>query len=341
MGEPLSLLGQAPGRELLDGRDNACMQCPLLLAKESLVGHLVRKRVLERVLEVREEPRLVEELRGLQARELGAYAILGRVDDGQEQREWHVLADDGSGLKEPLALRREAIDAGRQDRLHGGRNRQALDRSREPVGAARADQHSRLDQRPHALLKVERIRLRPLDQETPEGGQGVIGAQERIEQLVRALRRQRIDAELAVVCLASPWMAVLRPVVDEEQQARRREALDETVEQRLCLPVDPVQVLEDQDERLLLRFAQEQSSYRVEGPLATLPRLERLPRDVVHRQVEQEQQRGQRRPQRLVQDEQLAGHLLADLAQIVARLDLEIALEEIDDRRIARGPAVR
>jgi len=43
---------------------------------------------------------------------------------------------------------------------------------------------------------------------------------------------------------------VLRPVVDEQQQPGRRQALDEAIQQRLGLGVDPVQVLDEQQERL-------------------------------------------------------------------------------------------
>ena len=42
----------------------------------------------------------------------------------------------------------------------------------------------------------------------------------------------------------------------EQQQARRPEARDETIEDRLRLDVDPVKVFEDQEERLLAESRQ-------------------------------------------------------------------------------------
>jgi hypothetical protein len=42
----------------------------------------VRERVLERVLEIGKEPDLVEELRGLQAGELGAHVFFWGVGNG-------------------------------------------------------------------------------------------------------------------------------------------------------------------------------------------------------------------------------------------------------------------
>jgi hypothetical protein len=43
---------------------------------------------------------------------------------------------------------------------------------------------------------------------------------------------------------------ILRPIVDEQQQPGGRQAVDEAVQQRLGLGVDPVQVLDQQQERL-------------------------------------------------------------------------------------------
>jgi hypothetical protein len=59
-------------------------------------------------------------------------------------------------------------------------------------------------------------------------------------------------------------VAVLGAVVDKEQQARCGQALDKAIEQGLGLSVDPMQVLEDQEERSLARFAYQQLPDRVE-----------------------------------------------------------------------------
>ena len=73
-------------------------------------------------------------------------------------------------------------------------------------------------------------------------------------------------------------MLILRPVVDQEQKPRRRHAVDQTVQERLRFGVDPVQVLEDHQQRLHLALAQQQALDGVERPLAALWRIERLPR---------------------------------------------------------------
>ena len=87
MGQPLDLLGQPVGIEPLDRLHDPRVEGPPALAEEAAVGHLVRQRVLERVLEVGKEARLVEELRGLQPGEPSAQLLLGLVGDGLQQRE--------------------------------------------------------------------------------------------------------------------------------------------------------------------------------------------------------------------------------------------------------------
>jgi hypothetical protein len=66
-----------------------------------------------------------------------------------------------------------------------------------------------------------------------------------------------------------------------------------------------------------------------------------LPRGIIHRHVEQSQQCRQRRPEHFVEREQLARNLAVDSLKAVPILDLEIALEETDNRKVAHRLAVR
>jgi hypothetical protein len=252
----------------------------------------VRERVLERVLEVRKEPDFVEELRGLQAGELGAHVSFRGVGNGKEQRHRYVLADDGGGLEQPLGLWRQPVDARCQDGLNGGGHPQLLKRPGEPVGASLPGQGLRLNKGPHALLKEEGIGVRPLDQQDLERGKGRVSAKERIEQFVGVLGWQGIDPELAVAGFATPRVAVLGAVVDEEQEARRRQGLDETVEQALGLAVDPVQVLEDHNQGLDLALPQQQTLDRVKGLLAPLVWIESMPGRLLHGHIEEGEEGG-------------------------------------------------
>jgi hypothetical protein len=100
------------------------------------VGDLGGEGVLERVLEIRKEPRLVEKLGCQEVGERPAKAVFGHVGDGLQERERHVFPDDGGRLEQPLVLGRQPIDARRQDRLSRRRDRPRLERPCHPGSRA-------------------------------------------------------------------------------------------------------------------------------------------------------------------------------------------------------------
>jgi len=91
-----------------------------------------------------------------------------------------------------------------------------------------------------------------------QGPQAGIVAEERVQKLASRLVWQRIQAKLTIKGLASPAVLVLRPIVDQKQNTGRRETVDEAVKKCLGLGVDPVQVLEDEQQRPHLALVQEQ-----------------------------------------------------------------------------------
>src|SRR5205085_4528581 len=120
-------------------------------------------------------------------------------------------------------------------------------------------EHLALDQGPHGLFEEERIALGAFDQYALERLDSLVLAQERGEQFFGALGPERIDSDLRVVGFAPPGVLVLGTVVDDEQDARGREALDQAIEQCLALGIDPVEICEAQEERLNLTFPEEES----------------------------------------------------------------------------------
>jgi hypothetical protein len=117
-------------------------------------------------------------------------------------------------------------------------------------------------------------------------------------------------------------MRVLGAVVDEEEHPGRRQALDQIVQDGLGLAVDPVEVLQDDEQRLDLALADEEVLDRLQDPLTALWRVSRQPRGVVHRHVQQRQDCGHRGLKALVQRQELASDLLADSPRVVLVLDL-------------------
>ncbi len=208
MGEPLGVLAEPVPVERLDRRDDPRVELPPALLQQPAVGDLVRERVLERVLEIRIEPGLVDELGRLQPVEPAAERLVGQLGDRLEQCQRHVLADDRGDLQEALVLRGKPVDAGRQDRLDGGGNLDRLDRLRQPIPASLPHQRLRLHQRPDRLLQEERVPAP--DEALLERRQPGIVAEERLQQLGGGLGRERVQPQLAVVASCHPSRAGTR-----------------------------------------------------------------------------------------------------------------------------------
>ena len=194
-----------------------------------------------------------------------------------EQDERDVLSDDGGRLQQLLLRGWEPVDPGGQDGLDRGRNLNSVEGLSEAIGPALAHQGLRLHESPHALFQKERVAIRPLDEQCPQRGQLGVGAQERLQEILGPFARERIDAELRVVGPVAPGVLVLGAIGDEEQETGGGEPVDQAVEPRLGLGIDPVQILEDQEQRLDLALAEDQVPEGFERVLAALARLEPLP----------------------------------------------------------------
>jgi hypothetical protein len=133
---------------------------------------------------------------------------------------------------------------------------------------------------------------------------------------------------------------VFRAVVDQQEHAGCGQALDQSLEERLRLRIDPVQVFKDQQQRLHLTFAQQHALERLQHALTPLRRLELLERTVLWEDVQQGEERGKRLLQRLVERQHLPGDLGPDGAWLIAVLDMRIALEQVNDREVRRGFAI-
>ena len=187
----------------------------------------------------------------------------------------HFMANHRRGLQQALGLRGQPVNAGSEHGLHRRGHLNGRERLFETIGARLADQHSGLHQRAHTLFQEEGIALRAREQERRERRQAGVVSEQRLQDFLGAGRRQRVQAQVRVVRLTAPAVLVLRPIVDQEQEPGGRQALDQAVEQGLRLGVDPVQILEDQEQWLLLALAQEHALEGLERALAPLRRIER------------------------------------------------------------------
>ena len=180
-------------------------------------------------------------------------------------------------------------------------------------GPALADHDLGLDEGAGALLEEERVALCPLDEERLEGGEVGRVTQEGVEQLLGARRGEGVQAHLRVVGPAGPAVVILRPVVDEEEDPRAPQAVHESVEEGLRLGVDPVEILEHQQERPHPALPDEDPPHAVQRGLPALLGIEHRPRRIVHRHVEQPQHRRHHVAKRGVERGQAGGHLRLDV----------------------------
>src|SRR5690349_10652506 len=122
---------------------------------------------------------------------------------------------------------------------------------------------------------------------------------------------------------AGPGTFVLRPVVDEKQDRRGREVLDQMVEKGLRLGVDPVQILEDDHERLHLTLPEQQAATGVQGPSPTLPRVESEPVFFCDEAGEERSEWRVERHESLVERAQALKDTLLHLLRVVSTVDGE------------------
>src|SRR5215510_3977917 len=151
MRQAFDLLREPLRVQRLDPLDDASVQSSPSVLQEAPVGHLVCERMLEGVFEVREDARLVQELGRLEVTQSPTQVVLGRVGNGLQQREGHVLPYDRGGLEQTLVLGRQAIDAGGENGLRRRRDLPRLRSLGYSVCPTLPDEYLRLDERPHTF----------------------------------------------------------------------------------------------------------------------------------------------------------------------------------------------
>ena len=211
----------------------------------------------------------------------------------------------------------------------------------EPIRRALADERLGLGERADDLLQEERIAVAALGQKLPERAQRAVVPEELPEQLVGGSRRERVELEVVETGPAGPEVLVAGPAFDDQQQARGRDVVEQAVEERLRLPVDPLEVLEHQHERLALGLLEEHLRERIDDPVVALARVERAKRIVRWQRVQQGDERRHRVAGPGIELAQARGDLLGHPGGRVERVELEVGAQELDDRAVRSRPLVR
>ena len=129
VGQLLDVLGQPVGIEPLEGFDDPAIEGSPPILEQAAIGHVVSQGMLEGVLEVWEDPGLVQELCGLQAPERGVQVVVGGLGNRLQQPKRDVLPDHRRRLKQSLVPGWQTVDARRQHRLYCGRDLDGWQRS--------------------------------------------------------------------------------------------------------------------------------------------------------------------------------------------------------------------
>src|SRR5215475_3066209 len=100
-------------------------------------------------------------------------------------------------------------------------------------------------------------------------------------------------------------MLVLGPIVDQHEDSGRGQALHQGIEEHLGFRVDPMQVFEQHDDRLDLTLAQQKALYTIERALASLQRVHPSPSGILSGNVEEPEERREKRFERAVERQKL------------------------------------
>ena len=173
------------------------------------------------------------------------------------------------------------------------------------------------------------------------GARSDIVAQNGGQHLPGIVAAERIEPYELAPRFVGPAMRVFGPIVHQHEQFRVGGRVREQVEQRLALVVEPMQVLDHQNERAPLKLLEEQAHDGIErAGLAELRVHARQPLLVVG-DFEQCVEIGEAALQVRIETRDEARDLLAARDCAVFRRDVEIGVQQLDDRHIGRALAVR
>ena len=81
-------------------------------------------------------------------------------------------------------------------------------------------------------------------------------------------------------------MLIFGTVIDQQQELGSGETFDQTVEKCLGLGIDPMQVFKHQHQRLYFTLTQQNPFESLQGPLASLGRIELEKRTVLRKDIQ-------------------------------------------------------
>jgi hypothetical protein len=100
--QAFNLLGHLLPGARFQGLDNPGMQRPSLLLEEAPICYLLDERMLEGVGPLGHKPRLVEQLRRLEVRQVLLHSVLGQLGERLHERHGHFRTNHSGHLEQGL-----------------------------------------------------------------------------------------------------------------------------------------------------------------------------------------------------------------------------------------------
>ena len=173
-------------------------------------------------------------------------------------------ADHRRRLQQRAVLRREPIDARRQQALHARRQRRRYRAGVEFHFSRRNAQHAALGEEAHDFLGEQRVALglfRQLPRQEPRARPQRRAA---LDQTPDIARRQRLQTQRRHDGCFAPGGSIFRSPRMEDQEPQLGLAVDDLAQHLLRDAVDPMQVLDQQHDRreAAARFQQSAATSR-------------------------------------------------------------------------------
>ncbi len=267
------LLRAVSAEQQLDAGGNLAVQGAAPGEQQAFVDRLLDQRVLEYVGQLGCRGVIGDQVRRLQPAEAFIQSV-AVIDDRPQDAVEKAAANHGGDAQNAFEALIEPIDPGHDDALDRIGNSHVLMRRRRPLAALVADDGFRVDQGPDHLLQVKRVAAcliqdhvaRPVD---PVG----IALQQQSDQALAFGHGQRLqgDFEKSVVrqrrgpeFMEPPDSYFVRAPKGDDKQAATRGDRQKVLNERRRRAVEPMHVVDDQDDRRVLREALEQPITRTQ-----------------------------------------------------------------------------
>jgi hypothetical protein len=253
VGQSLRHVVEPLGVEVFERPAGGGVQRLTAVDQQAIVGHVLGERVLEDVGRLVGRQALVEELEPPELQQIRFQDPRPIPDRGQKAQ--GELAPQHRGrLEHALGLLREPIDPRHEDPVDGVRDGQI------PRWAGL------LRHGPRELLEEERISFGLVEDELGHRVGEVPRWEDRVDHGQTVLTGEPVEGELRGVGLVHPRRPVAGSVCAHQKDRRTGEVLDQGDEVVLRRLVDPVEILDGEDQRLALAALEAEQAEDLDRP---------------------------------------------------------------------------